>query len=335
MSRLVLLVLVLALTAGTTLWLEEGARQERRRLGSLHALVPDTDPERVARLSFELEGRRWDYENRPLKAKEGNAWRFPAYHDAYAQGDRLNFLVSALLLNRGTPIATDGPETRYGLDPARRLPLELADAGGEILLQVWIGAGITGPDDGEAYLRRPDAPQLYHWHANPRSAIDAGRPPLIDRRVLPTALRHGAIARLDWQGPNVEARTLRQVHLAPALNPMPGGPPQRPSIAWIATFAAGTEDTCRSENVYRYLRFVQDLRFNALLPTDTARGQSLGVLTLTSDEGRPDTLEVSVLPNGRALVFNRASGLLNAVEPRRAALLFPTRAALTDSLPRP
>ena len=326
MKRLALLALALVLTVGTTLWLEDRARRQRRHLGSLHALAPGAEADRVARLSFELEGRRWEYERR-----EG-AWRFPAYHDAYALGDRLDFLVGALLKNRGTPIETDAAETRYGLEPAARLPLELADADGRVLLRVWVGAGVTGADDGEAYLRRPDDPQLYHWHANPRSAIDAGRPPLIDRRVLPAALRGGGMARIDWEGPGAAARSLRRVHLAPDLS---GGRPQGPGIAWVGAFAAGAEDTCRSENVYRYLRFVQELRFNALLPTDTERGRRLGLVALTPDEGPPDTLEVSALPDGRALVFNRASGLLNAVGARRAALLFPTRRALLDSLPRP
>jgi hypothetical protein len=328
MTRLLLVAaLALAATAGTTLWLEGHRQEERRRLGSLQALAPQVDPEEVAHLAFTLEGRRWQY------VRRDGLWRFPDYFDAYALGDRLDFLVSSLLQSRGTPIETTAPQAQYGLDAPQRLPFELADAEGNTLLKVWIGHGVTDPADGEAYLRRPDTPQLYHWHANPRTGLDNQRPPLIDRRVLPAALRQGSMARIEWTGDGAPVRSLRRVQLMSTLPSPNGGPPPGPGFAWVAVFADGAQDTCRGENVYRYLRFVQDLRFRALHPPRAPRGKPLGRMVMIPDEGRRDTLEIGHLEDGKVLISNRASGLVNVVDPRGAQLLFPTQAALLDSLP--
>lgn len=328
MKRLHLFLLgVLVLLALADRFLQSRQEAERRRAGTLRPLV-DIPAEQVQQLQVQSGSQTWTY-----VLKEG-AWRFPAYFDAFALAEGVEYLLDSLRRASGTAYSADrGEIAQFGLTPDRALKLRLQDGQGRLLVEVWIGRGAPGPGANESYARLAGSDTIFHLHANPRLALGQGNPPLLDPRVLPAALGREPIARVEFARPGYPLRSLRRVQTAPAPPALPGQPPQLPSYEWVADFG-GQEIPCRAANAVAYVDFLSQLRYEELRDPRLAGGFEKGRLQLIDEEGKVDVLEIGG-QEGSTLLRHRQTGQVYAIAPQRAALLFPSRSALLDSLPTP
>ena len=221
---------------------------------------------------------------------------------------------------------------RTGPLETMRSVLGLFDAAGRPLLEVLQGRGAPGPRAGESYVQRVGADTVFHLHAHPLHALDNNDPPLLDRRVLPRALPRQAVQKITFAGD--ATYPLQSLHrVLRELDPS-AGLPQGPSYDWIASYPAG-EEVCLAQSVYAYVDFLQRLTWSALHPADAKAFATARSVYIEDEDGRIDTLEVGAAdPQGQYLRL-RTTGHVATIAPAKAALLFPTIAALTDTLPHP
>ncbi len=330
MNRLHLFLLaILALLFLAERLLQSRQERERLRASALRPLV-NIPIEQVRQLQVQLREKTWTY-----VLKEG-MWRYPDYFDAFALAEGIEYLLDSVLRAPGTVYSADPEDLpRFDLAPDQALKLRLQDGQGRLLVEVWIGRGAPGQGAGESYACLANSDTLFHLHVNPRLALGRAVPPLLDPRLLPAALKRRPIARIEFAREGYPLRSLRRVQTAPAPPALPGQPPQLPSYEWLADFS-GRELPCRTANALAYADFLSQLRFEGLRDPRSAGGFAHGRLQLTDEEGSVDVLEMDGQDErGNILLRHLQTGLVCAIAPERAALLFPTRQALMDSLATP
>ena len=330
MKRLLAILFVVAVA----LIVADHSQRAARRSARLHAsalrpLAP-VAVEQVGAFQIAAGGRSWTYVQRD------SSWRYPAYFDAFVQSNRVDQYLKSLLQATGTVVGSEpGDWQHFGLAPGRAVKTDLVDPAGKGLLSAWIGRGAPGPGAAESYVRLASADTVYHLHANPLLALDNANPPMLDRRVLPQVLARRSIAKITFehQGP---LQTLRRVETA-AFAAAPGASPEGPTYAWLAAFAAA-EDTVLNANAFAYTSFLTRLIYEALHDprTPNALVPLVGKLHLEDDAGTVDVLEVGG-PNaeGHTYLRHATTGHLYSLSAPKAALLFPSQTALTDTLPDP
>ena len=328
MKRLPLILLVLLGLLALADYLL-AARQQHQRLsaGVLRPLAAaPTAPPR--RLQLQLGQESWSY------VWQGGAWRYPAYFDAFAQAEGIAYVLDSALRASGTVYSAGGEDlTRLGLRPEQALRLKIQDEGGASLLEVWIGRGIPGPGAQECYARLASGDTIFHLHANPRLALGRSAPPLLDTRVLPAALGRKPIARIEFAREGYALRSLRRLQTTPTLPTMPGRPPQMPEYQWLAN-TGGRDQVCGTANAFAYVDFLGQLRWVALRDPHLDFGPVQGRLRLADEDDSTDVIEVGGPDEqGRPLLRHQGTGLVCALAPDQAALLFPSQAALLDTLP--
>ena len=328
-------LLILVIFAVTDNLLRRQENRERIVRSSVRPLFSPTleiVPERIRRLELQVGGgNRWTY------VREGLSWRYPAYFNAFARGDRIERLLSGLLSGVGTVVAVgDDHEARV---PARRsLSIHLFDSDGHLLLNCLVGRGVLGISASESYLRRADDDTLFHWHTNPWHVLDRGNPPMVDNRVVPHSLGHRIPTTITIDAATGLSIGLRQEQAPLQLgdgSPIPMMPGN--SNLWLARFDDGPEDTCRVESAAAYAAFVSSLTFlklrdPSLLEADGT--EEIATISLTGDEGAGDMLTL-LRAGDETLIYNRMTRLLASIDTAAAHLLIPTRMALMDNLPHP
>ena len=303
-------------------------RQQARRLetGILRPMTkaPTTAPQR---LLVQLGPQTWTYVLRT------GIWRYPGYFDAFAQAEGVDYVLESLLRAPGTVYGAGSADlTRLGLSPEQALKLKVEGEGGLPLAEVWIGQGIPGPGAPECYARPAGSDTIFHLHANPRLALGRTAPPLLDNRVLPAALGRKPVAQVEFSRPNYPLRSLRRIPTAPAPPPLPGRPPQLPEYQWRAEWG-GQDLVCGTANAFAYVDFLDQLRWTALVDPHTPLALQ-GQLRLRDEADSVDVLEVGPQDErGQILLRHHGTGLVCTLDPGQAALLFPSRAALLDTLP--
>ena len=334
MTRLLpILGAVLAVLIGADLWIDQHQKEMRLEAGTLLPLFDPADevvPERIRRIEVRAPGGRhlWVYE------KQGKIWRYPSYHGAYVQEDRVDFLLRSLLETYGTVVS--GDDRDYGLLPQQAVEVLLAEDSG-VLADVLVGRGAPGRRTGEAYVRRNrDGSRIRHQHANPRHALAGGNPPMLDPFLFPKVLERNTIVQINFASEKPAPRQLRRVPRPPPAEgpylPRPG----EYAYDWVATFDGGS-DTCLTANLFAYTAFLKELRFESLRDP-CAGGYSFSDserIELTDEDGTVDVLHVGRREGDLVFVRNEAAGLVCAVDAGRAELLFPGHSALTDTLPEP
>jgi hypothetical protein len=324
-KRLPLGLLALLALLSLAEYLLEARQQTRRQQAGLlrpMAPAPAASPER---LQVQLGQQTWTYVLR------GGAWRYPGYFDAFAQAEGVEYVLESLLRAPATVHGIGGELTRLGLDPGQALRFRVEGEGGALLAEVWVGLGIPGPGAQECYARPAGADTLFHLHANPRLALGRAAPPLLDNRVLPAALKRKPLARIEFSRPDHPLRSLRRVQTAPAPPALPGRPPQLPGYQWLAEWG-GQELVCGTANAFAYADFLVQLRWAALRDPRTPFAVQ-GQLRLRDEADSLDVLELGAADErGQVLLRHRGTGLVGALEPTQAALLFPSRQALLDTL---
>jgi hypothetical protein len=345
MNRLFLPLLALLLVVLVTAdHLSRRQRDQQRALASdvrpLLARHLEVVPDRVRHIQLQLGTRRqtWSY------IREGHSWRYPAYFNAFAQVDRIDFLLRSLLEGVGTVVADDGgvEDATRGLSDEQALKVRFLGSDNRLLLESWIGRGIPDLRSAESYLKRTADATVFHWHANPRHALDGGNPPMIDRLVLPRALGRKALVAISISTAGNLSLALRREDLPIEIRedgmPMPPAPGS--SHVWLATFEDGSTDTCRIENVHAYTSMLKGLTFERLNDPATMQGSMWGEgareFVLTDEDGVADLLTLQFDERGEALLYSKSTRLLSTIAAARAALLTPTREALlAERLPAP
>ena len=309
-------LLVLLVLGESTL--REHQRAGRRTAGALRLLTP-APTAAIAQIEIHAAGRRWHY------VRRGTSWHFPAYHRAFALNRRVEYLLQSLLATPATFVSAEpGDLARYGLGPGS-IRIHLLDSQGRPLLKVRQGRGAPGARAGESYLQRVGADTIFHLHAHPVHALDTTPPaPMLDRRVLPQALQRKGLRRIAFAGdPAYPVQSLSR-----QLRAMTAAGPVMPTYEWVASSAAGAE-VCFSPSVEAYVAFLKHLTWSALHDP----GQALApahYLYLEDEDGVIDTLAI-----GDHYLRLHTTGHIFSITPAKAALLFPTRAALLDTLPQP
>ena len=108
-----------------------------------------------------------------------------------------------------------------------------------------------------------------------------------------------------------------------------------PTYEWIASSATGAE-TCPSANVEAYADFLKRLTWSALHdPSRTDAFAQTRYLYLEDEDGTIDTLAIGAADDRGHYLRLHTTGHVCSITPARAALLFPTRSALLDTLPQP
>ena len=307
------------------------ARHSQRLQASAMQLLAPVAIEQVGAFQIAAGGRSWTYVLRD------STWRYPAYFDAFVQSNRVDQYLKSLLQATATVVGSKPSDWKhFGLAPGQAIKTDLVDPAGVALLSAWIGRGAPGTGASESYIRLAAADTVYHLHANPLLALDNANPPMLDRRVLPQALVRRSIAKITFehQGP---LQTLYRVETAAALPTAPGAPPDGPTYAWLATFAAA-QDTVLNTNAFAYTYFLTRLTYEALHDprTPDAFAAPVGKLHLEDDAGTVDVLEVgNQNAAGHTYLRHATTGHLYSLKAEKSALLFPSRAALTDTLPDP
>ena len=325
-----ILLLLLGLLISADYLLEESRRQYRRTTGSLRSFANlSADQVRSFQVEFNAAAHRYVHRD--------SSWRYPAYFDAFADPGRVDQFLGSLLQSTATVVATSpARQSHFGLQPDAAIEVVLQGPADTVLLEALIGRGAPGRGASEAYVKKAGNDTLLHLHANPRLALGSGNPPMLDRRVLPTALKRKSlrqIAFVNASGP----RQLRRIETAPLGLPLPGRMPTGPTYAWLATFAAG-EDTCLNASAFAYASFLSRLRYEELHDPHATKGfESISArLELTYEDDVVDVLEVGGRSDkGHTYLRHHTSGQVLTITAAKADLLFPTRSALLDSLPQP
>lgn len=303
--------------------LRTARHSQRLHVSALQLLAPVTI-EQVGAFQIAAGGRSWTYVLRD------STWHYPAYFDAFVQSNRVDQFLKSLLQATSTVVGSEpGDWQHFGIAPGQAIKTDLVDPAGVALLSVWIGRGAPGPGASESYIRLAAANTIYHLHANPLLALDNANPPMLDRHVLPETLVRRSIAKITFEHSGL-LQTLYRVETAAAF-------PDGPTYAWLATFAA-TADTVLNANAFAYTSFLTRLTYEALHDprTPDAFAAPAGKLHLEDDAGTVDVLEVgSQNAAGHTYLRHASTGHLYSLKAEKSALLFPSKAALTDTLPDP
>ena len=328
------LAFVLVMLVGFDDWLSKRQTAEQIRASRLQLLFdPSSEivPERIRRIEVHSgAGRRiWVYE------KIGKHWRYPSYHGAYIQQDRVDFLLNSLLASYGTVVSDDRTEDhKYGLTAQQAVQVILADDSGT-LGKVSVGRGPSGPRAGEAFIRHNRKNALtFHLHANPRHALVGGNPPMLDPYLLPKALPRKSIVKVNFITTRPAPQQLRRVDKPFPRDGSPLLHPGEYTYDWIISYPESQIDTCLSNNVFTFMGFLKNLRFKSLYnPSDSSYGFSDNDrIELVDEDGTMDILHFGRSEEGTVYIRNAAAGLVCSVDLNDAELLFPKPGALTDSL---
>lgn len=302
-------------------------RQHEILYGTLRPLatVDKTDVAQIVAVAG--NGRTWRY------VRMDSTWRYPAYFDAFVQPQRIDHLLNSLLQASASVVSNERDDMqRYGLLP-NSPTLTLRTASNRALLSMRLGRGAPDIRAAESYVQLAGADTIYHLHASPAHAFDSGDPPMLDLRIRPRALKRKAIDRISFSG-YPPLKTLYREQREMDMGSMPNAPPSGPVYAWIGTFSDGTRD-CITQSAYAYVGFIDRLSWSTLIdPTAYTQGFDRA-LFLTDEEGVVDTLDVGATTGETTVLRYRTTGQVFAVPNAKANLLFPSEAALLDSLPKP
>lgn len=274
-------------------------------------------------------GRTWRY------VRVDSSWRYPDYHYAFVQPQRIEHLLNSLLQAASSIASVEGGDLPHYGFMANSPLLTLLDAQGTPLLTARLGRGAPDVRASESYVQLAGADTIYHLHANPAHAFDGGDPPMLDRRIRPRALQSRAVDRISFSQPS-PIRSLYREEREAAMPEMPGAPPSGPTYAWIGEFADGARE-CVAPSAYAYIGFLDRLTWSELRDP-AAQAQAFNearALYIAAEEGSVDTLEISSLVDGVYLLRYRTTGQVFAIPGDKADLLFPTPSALLDSLSKP
>jgi hypothetical protein len=330
-----ILLLALVILGGLDTWLRHERSAQRLADGVLLPLVDPTrelTPERIRAVRLRPPGANgeWRYERR------GDAWRFPAYFDAYVHGDRMGSFLDVVLSASGTRATSDSDDhDDFGVTEQQALRVVLEGAEGS-LAEVLLGPAIPAPGGEESFARLSRNDLTLHLHANPIRLLGAAQPSLLDPHLLPRSERRSSITQVEVTSAS-QTYTLRRV-LAPIAEDAPPIPPnERDRYRWILEREARV-DTCIDDNVYMWLSWIRSVRFERLVnPSEEGYGLgSAGQIKLIDDKDIGDQLLVGRAANATSVyVGNKTARLVTVMPAARAHMLLTPASLLLEPLPEP
>ena len=268
-----------------------------------------------------------------------DAWHYPAYHNAFAQSDKINPLLESILKSLGTVKSVAAEEaSRFGFGSKTSLAIELGDSTGKSRLKLEVGHAVPGRDTGESYMRSADSDTIYHMHGDPYRSLKwnpaAVRPPMIDPFVLPRALNRRAIVIVRFRASKYPLRTLRRVLVEPeeseGRSPLDG-----PTTEWRGEFESG-EQKVYNPSGFAFTNYLSRLKYEDLHDPESPDiyGFSGAKWIILEDEDSVvDTLDVGgKSEQGNVYLRHRTTGQVLSVKAHKADLLFPTQALLITLL---
>ncbi len=297
--------------------------------GSLELTVEQV---KSLRISLNQSSTAWNYRFAT------DAWHYPAYHDAFAQGDKINPLLDSILKSLGT-VKSVAPEeaSRFGFGSKTSLAIELGDSTGKLRLRLEVGHALPGRNTGESYMRSAASDTIYHMHGDPYRSLQwnpaAVRPPMIDPFVLPRDLKRRAIVVVKFRASDHPLRTLRRILVEPeeseGRSPLDGT-----TTEWRGEFES-REQKVYNPSGFAYTNYLTRLKFEELHDPQSpvAYGFSGAKWIILEDEDSvSDTLDIGgKSEQGNIYLRHRTTGQVLSVKAHKADLLFPTQ-ALLDTL---
>ncbi|MFN0059092.1 MAG: hypothetical protein ACKVX7_11590 [Planctomycetota bacterium] len=341
----VLLVAIFGALLAVDRWFDTRDLAQRKAESTFHSLLDGETP-RVAEivridLTFPAVSESVRYQ------RQGEFWRLPAYRDGFGLAQELDGIVKSLLESRGT-VAGQLPlhAEHFGFAAARTLIAEFYDGGDVRKLRAQLGRVAPGQRSDECYVAAEGRDRVLHFGANPWSYIptelDPRFPPLLDVKVVPTALRRGLPARISFAGDGVEIRVITRRE-APKDPSVGARPDQGPRYEWFGVLGGATGETELRVNdraAFTYCQTLATLAFDELVGLHATHkelvAQATLVLTIEYDGKLEDTLRVAeATPSGRVALRHTATDLVCYVARDVAASLVPSRQALLEPNPAP
>ncbi len=310
-------------------WIRGEQADARNLHGTLRPLVPASAqlvPERVHRLELHLDGGRFAY------VREGDHWRFPAYHNAFAHSDRIEHLLNQSLQTLGTLSRIAPQNEPIGRSDQLAMQIDLYDRGDEVLTKLQFSGPVVASGGAHSLARVVGSDSVLTFHTDPFRTVGRGQPPLLDPHLLPRALPVGPLVDIELISPD------RTWHLRRVMAPVTGGVPfpvdESQRYRWLLE-QDGRVDTCHTPSVAAYVNYLRRLRIDGL--TSDRPVQSNTRLRLTDEEGILDelTLAEESSEDGSMAIHNHRARIVGVVAAARATWLTPSASTLIDSLPQP
>jgi len=334
MNRLLLITLLILITLLGADRLLQHRAHSRHVVASTLRYLPGTDgrkADQIQTVRLELGDQVWSYRY------QNGAWHYPAYKNAFVLGSRFNRFLEACLERQGTFVSDEASfHEHYGFTPEHTLKVSFKDSTETWQHAFLIGRSLPGRDTDEAFVRVAGANQVFHIHADPRKTLfwtpPSKRPPLIDPKVLPEALKRRAYVRFHFKSPRYPVREIYRVDIVPEddIRKRLDGP----AYEWHIDSATQSKKI-NSSSVYDFIGFLSRLKYENLHDPQapTAYGFDRHIV-LEDDSGTRDTLEVGAqTPEGNTYLRHRTSGHILSITEAKARLLFPS-ITLLDSLPK-
>ena len=331
MTRTVLLLTaLLVVLVCLDMWLRLQQQQELQTQGRLRPLVPaaaQVEPDRVHRVDLS-----WGPQQNYTYVRQGETWRFPAYHNALAHSDRMEHLLSLCLGARGTLTPVDSGQ-RIPIDGAPTLQIGLFDRSQTSLARLQFAGPFAGPAGAHTLARVVGDEHLLTFHADPISVVGRGQPPMLDPHLMPRSLAAGALVEVEAQTGSTSWRLWRILAARPADGP-PVPVDDAQHYRWLLE-RSGRVDTCRTESVTAYLAYLRRLRVDGL--TTAPPAEEADLLRLVDEDGVIDELVLPIKQDmaDRVAIHNTRAQIVGWVSPDRVALMMSPDNALLDSLERP
>lgn len=332
MSRLILIAaLLLGLLFATERLVEHRREAHRRQMATLRLLpvVEGVSTDAIRHLKITFGDTAWTY-------RFDNAWRYPAYENAYVLGDQIRGFIEGIAASHGTVVATNRRDAaRYGIDAPDVLTVTLQDSTGAWTQTILIGHSLPRAAQ-EAYMAVADNDTLFHVHADPRPILShlrhPRRAPLIDPKVLPSALPRRAIAHIAFRAPDYPVSGIERVEIKSddPMHRLQDGP----MYEWYATIGQSRRKI-DNPATYAYLSFLGRITYADLHAPKADYGFDGRTIALTDDAGATEILDIGgQSPDGHTYVRHHTTGLVMTLAPEKADLLFPSPGIL-DALPDP
>jgi len=340
----IVLVLLIRLNA----FLEREYREDHPRHTEVVTLAgTSVQPEdvEVVGLVFQSTGIELKY------VKEGEKmWRIPLYRGAYAQAELVEGVVRDIVSSYGIPVDTRGMElSHYGItEESPRLRLYTA-GGAEEIVEVVCGRQLPGLWNRDSYVTKAGMEGVHHINGNPlpKLAARGNLPPMVDPKVIPSALAaagqlveirfepEGSMPYLRVERREKELTEEEKAKLPPQMRDMP-------AYEWYAV-TPEEEVLLDERSAGSYSAFIQRMTFdrlpkdNELTSAAAAPAEKRIVLVFERTEretvdGEVDENVVATSeyievrgfdPEGGRYVYYSGTDLAASVDAGKARLLYP------------
>jgi len=345
MNRSISLLTLFLLVSLGSLWaldlyLENIKRQQRLHDSTFRLLAQGTaiSLEQVGRvvLSLRDSDKTWTFR----RGEPG--WRLPEYHDAFALGPELDGILKAVLEGRGTIVGRSPEDSRhFGVTSRDTMKLALFDREDASLMRVWVGLIAPGQRARECYTTVEGRASIYHMNSNAWGPLkwtpESSFPPLLDRRVIPGALKRRFVARITFGG--TQAPLLREI----VRKDLPMDPKlfdRGPRFEWYGTLESGSKKRLADADTLSYVNFMRNLVFDGLVGNRSSLSREFQdpVLTviLEYDGNVKDVLELGAgKSRDRDYLSNATTGQVFLISAEKAVALTPDCEALLKEPARP